>query len=134
LKKVYLERLPDDWKAEWVAERLQTVMMPDGSNAVHRIQTIMVRRGDCQYYERHDLGDESLYDHEPMYIFSLGQSSVGRVREMAERERERSTLAQRYGFEVPDYKSLYIQYAEELWKQRKGISTFGARVRRRTYV
>jgi len=126
-----VDRIPDDWMADQLRERDVIHLNADGSNSLHRVQTIYAKHDNNQYQEETDLGEASLYDHEPMLIAALGRTMVGKVREMAERERAEATLVKRYGLEVPDFKGLYLQYAEEAWKQKNHISTFGAGIRTR---
>lgn len=132
-----LENLPDDWLADSLREREVTVLNLDGSNSVHRVQVIHCWRGETEYEEVHDLGEAVMFHHEPLYIEAgsmirprLCLTKVGHLRDIAERERERHTLAVERGFAPLDYGELYVQSAEEAWKQREGISVSGPFYRR----
>lgn len=128
---ITLERMSDDWMANNLREREVTRMNADGSNSVHRVQAIYARYDSQEYVEETDLGEADQYHHEPLMIAAGGLTKVGIVREMADKIRQEQTLAARHGFEVPDFKELYYQYADEMWKQKHHISTFGAGIRQR---
>lgn len=103
-------------------------MNDDGSNSVHRIQVVHAIHDNNHYFERHDMGDARLWKHEPQWIFGMGMDSVGVAREMADKSRELKPLHELWGFEPLDYKDLYIQYSEELWKLKDHKSVYGPAV------
>ena len=126
--KVMVERMPDDWMAHWLREREVTVLNPDGSNSIHRVQVICVRRDDIEYEEQTDLGEAAGFDHEPLMVAAGGLTSVGRVRDIASRERGEKTFAEAMGLEVPDILGLYRQYATEVYDLAHHRSTFSGSV------
>ena len=111
--------------AEWLGEREVTVTNPDGSNSVHRLQIIVARHGDGEYYEETDLGEAAQYAHEPMWIMAKGLTQTGKMRDLADKNRGYATLAVQRGMEVPDIPKLFMEYADELWQKVNRRSVFG---------
>ena len=126
--RVMVERMPDDWKAQWLRDREVTVLNPNGSNSVHRVQVIRVRRDDIEYEEQTDLGEAARFDHEPLMVAAGGLTSVGKVRDIANRERGEKTFAEAMGLEVPDILGLYRQYKTEEYDIAHHRSTFSRSV------
>ena len=54
-----------------------------------------------------------------------GLTMVGKVRDLAEKNRGYATLAEQRGMEVPDIPKLFMEYADELWQKAKRQSVFG---------
>jgi len=123
--RIHLSHIPDDWMAEWLGEKETVVVNPDGSNSLHRIQVILAQHGDGEYYEETNLGEAALYNHEPMWVMAGGLTMVGKVRDLAEKNRGYATLAEQRGMEVPDIPKLFMEYADELWQKAKRQSVFG---------
>ena len=122
---VAIERMPDDWMADWLREREATVINPDLSNSVHRVQVIHARRGDTHYEETTDMGDAELYGHEPLGVVGLGVTSVGKMREYADQARDEKNFAQEFGLEIPNFPDLWEQAVTERWDIAHHRSTFG---------
>lgn len=109
-----IERMPDDWMADWLREREATVGNPDGSNSVHREQVIHARRGETHYEETTDMGDAELYDHEPLGIVGLGVTPVGKMREYADTMRSQKNFADEVGLWVPSGKELMERWGQDV--------------------
>lgn len=134
MAELKLDHLHDDWMSDWLQEREVIRLNSDGSNGVHLVQMIQGRHGDHTYYETTDLGKvkrpEGAGD---MFVYGGGITRVGRMRDVANRERERRGYAERYGLEAfgdKEMLDLLLQSVDEQWKVSKAISTIGPAVRR----
>ncbi|MDZ4249700.1 MAG: hypothetical protein U0990_06375 [Candidatus Nanopelagicales bacterium] len=129
-----LDRLNDNWMAEWLQEREVTRLNSDGSNSVRLVQMIQSRRGDNEYFETTDLGEVKRAEgNGDTFVYGGGVTRVGRIREVANEQREMRGYAERYGLEQysnADMLDLLLIANEEQWKKTRGVSVFGPAVRR----
>ena len=126
MQKILIARIPDDWKAYRLWEWEATLLQPDGSNALRRVQMAQCRRGDTVYEEKHDMGPaDDFKNREPLMIEAQHLTAMGKVKEIAERERDEKIFAEKQGLEIPDLVSLYRQNVEETWEEAHHRSVFG---------
>ena len=118
--------IPDNWKAERLREKEETLMEINGSNAVHRVQVLTAWNGGKLREESIDLGPAKDFKHDLLQVESLGFTSVGKVRFLAEEARQQKNFSEEAGLpQTFDMMDALEQYMTEAWNKRHHRSVFG---------
>lgn len=126
--KIVADRVHPDEACHGLVEVDRMTALADGSRQLRRVQEVYVVRGDSIASFAVDMGPaDEFVNAAPIAIFSMGDDTVGQLRDMAEKDRMDDTF-KKLRDEVRESSTLipdFLREKEENWERINNRSVFG---------